>query len=391
MGKQLGIVWVGALFAVLFLRWGSEPATGPVHAAGQLRTIEEATCAEPLTRGELEAVIEKYRGRSFTFAAYGGAMQAALREAYLKPFQERFGISIVDDSSVSAVKTQAMVEAKNVTWDVVQLGPSTAMRLGPRGIFEELDCRAHDNRHFLEPATEGLAGKIGGGGGLTWATVLAYREGVKKPASWGDFWDTKNFPGRRGLYQSPTGNVEFALLASGYTQKDIAYPLNPEQEELAMQKLEELRPHINVVWTTGSQCPELLIKGEIDYCSAWNGRIFDAQKQGAPVKICWECGFTLHIDYYQIPKGAPNKDVAQLFLAWTALPSVNVQLSKYISYGPINKEAIASLPEVVDSRTRKELPSSSDNLPYAVLVNAVYWAESFDRLNERFLKIFQAR
>ena len=158
-----------------------------------------------------------------------------------------------------------------------------------------------------------------------------------------------------------------------------------------MKKLEELRPHINVVWTTGSQCPELLIKGEIDYCSAWNGRIFDAQKQGAPVKICWECGFTLHIDYYQIPKGAPNKDVAQLFLAWTALPSVNVQLSKYISYGPINKEAIASLPEVVDSRTRKELPSLSDNLPHAVLVNAVYWAESFDRLNERFLKIFQAR
>ena len=107
-----------------------------------------------------------------------------------------------------------------------------------------------------------------------------------------------------------------------------------------MQKLEELRPHINVVWTTGSQCPELLIKGEIDFCSAWNGRIFDAQKQGAPVNICWECGLTLHIDYYQIPKGAPNKDVAQLFLAWTALPSVNVQLSKYISYGPIKKRRL---------------------------------------------------
>jgi putative spermidine/putrescine transport system substrate-binding protein len=391
MAKRMGIGWAGGLFRVVFLLCIIAPAASPRHAAGQLRGVTAATCANPLSRAELEAVIEKYRGRSFTFASYGGAMQAALREAYLKPFQERFGISIVEDSGANMAKTQAMVEARNVTWDVVQLGPSTAMRLGPRGIFEELDCRVHDNRHFLDTAVEGLAGKLGGGGGLTWATVLAYREGVKKPTGWGDFWDTKNFPGRRGLYQSPTGNVEFALLAAGYPLQEITYPLNPEQEELAIQKLEELRPHVNVVWTTGSQCPELLIKGELDYCSAWNGRIFDAQKQGAPLRICWECGFSLHIDYYQIPKGAPNKDVAQLFIAWTALPSVNVQLSKYISYGPINKEAIAALPEVVDPRTLKELPSSSDNLPYAVLVNFAYWAESFDRLNERFLKIFQAR
>jgi putative spermidine/putrescine transport system substrate-binding protein len=221
--------------------------------------------------------------------------------------------------------------------------------------------------------------------------VLAYREGVKKPTGWADFWDPKNFPGRRGIYQSPTGNLEFALLAAGFSPQDIVYPLTPEQEELAMQKLEELRPYINVVWTSGSQCPELLLKGELDYCTAWNGRIFDAKKQGAPLKICWECGFTLHIDYYQIPKGAPNKAVAELFVAWTALPQVNARLARYISYGPINKEAIAMLPEVVDSHTLPELPSSSQNLPHAVLVNFKYWAEVFDPLNERFLKIFQAK
>ena len=391
MDQRAVILWAGiAVVSMLLGRMSGEAAT-PSPVVGKLRSVEEASCTNPLTRAELEAVLEKYRGRSFTFASWGGAMQAALREAYLKPFQERFGISIVEDSGVSIAKTQAMVEAGNVTWDVVQLGPTTAMRLGPREIFEELDCRVHDNRNFLETATEGLAGKFGGGGGLTWATVLAYREGVKKPSGWADFWDVKNFPGRRAVYESPTGNVEFALMAAGYTQKDITYPLTPEQEELAIEKLGEFRPHINVVWTTGSQCPELLIKGELDYCTAWNGRIFDAQKQGAPLKICWACGFTLHIDYYQIPKGAPNKDVAQLFVAWTALPEVNAQLSKYISYGPINKDAIALLPQVVDGRTLQELPSSPQNLQHAVLINFKYWAEAFDQLNERFLKIFQAR
>jgi spermidine/putrescine-binding protein len=131
MAKRLGMVWAGGLCTVFFLRCTTAQAVGPAHAAGQLRTVAEATCATPLAREELEAAIEKYRGRSFTFASYGGAMQAALRQAYLKPYQERFGISIVEDSGVSMAKTQAMVEATNVTWDVVQLGPSTAMRLGP--------------------------------------------------------------------------------------------------------------------------------------------------------------------------------------------------------------------------------------------------------------------
>jgi hypothetical protein len=49
------------------------------------------------------------------------------------------------------------------------------------------------------------------------------------------------------------------------------------------------------------------------------------------------------------------------------------------------------LPEVVHSHTLPELPSSSQNLPHAVLVNFKYWAEVFDPLNERFLKIFQAK
>ena len=45
-----------------------------------------------------------------------------------------------------------------------------------------------------------------------------------------------------------------------------------------------------IYWDTGSQCPEFLISGEVEMCTAWNGRIFDAQQTGAPLRICWECG-----------------------------------------------------------------------------------------------------
>jgi spermidine/putrescine-binding protein len=97
--------------------------------------------------------------------------------------------------------------------------------------------------------------------------------------------------GRRGYGDFLTGHLELPLLAAGIAPKDIKFPLTHEQEEIIFQLLEDLAPHIDAYWTAGSTCPELLIKGELDMCSAWNGRIYDAIKQGAPLKICWECGF----------------------------------------------------------------------------------------------------
>src|SRR3546814_3337450 len=58
-----------------------------------------------------------------------------------------------------------------------------------------------------------------GVGTNVYSTVLAYRtdafEGREAPKSWADFWNVKDFPGRRAIRRHPFDTVEEALLADG--------------------------------------------------------------------------------------------------------------------------------------------------------------------------------
>jgi putative spermidine/putrescine transport system substrate-binding protein len=124
---------------------------------------------------------------------------------------------------------------------------------------------------------------------------------------------------------------------------------------------EEFKPNIDVFWHEGSECPQLLISGELDMCTALNGRISDAQKVGAPIAICWECGRLISTDSWVIPKGLAEQDpdkfyLAQLFLAWNTFPEVMVNHSKYISYGPTNLKALPSLKRRSSTRCGMSFP-----------------------------------
>ncbi len=73
-----------------------------------LRAMSEWTVENPATLAEIEAELENYRGESLVFASWGGAYQAAQREAYIIPFTAKFGIDIVEDSPVEYPKISAM-------------------------------------------------------------------------------------------------------------------------------------------------------------------------------------------------------------------------------------------------------------------------------------------
>jgi len=357
------------------------------QAPRKLRTAAEATPDNPLTREEIEALLQKFRGQTLAFASWGGALQAAQRAAYLEPFEKKFGIKFVEDTNPLQAKIHAMVESKNVTLDVIDLGLRQSGDLATRGSVEELDFRIVDRRRV----PDFWKSPWGGGGGAVYATVLAYRDGVKKPTSWADFWDVKGFPGRRAYGQYLSGHIEFPLLAAGVPAADIKFPFTPAQEQIIFEKLRELAPHVTVYWLSGSAPPEQLIKGEIDYASAWNGRIFDAQKQGAPIRVCWECGFVVGVDFFSIPKGSPKKELAQLFIAWTAFPEHNVRLSQVSSYGPADLEAVKMLSRMVDPATLKELPGSEANARWAIYEDGRWLGQHSERLNAPFQAIFQKR
>ena len=77
-----------------------------------------------------------------TIVSWGGAYQNSQIKAYVEPYQEMNpGLEVVtDESSNEAVaKLRAMNEAGNITWDVVDVVASDAIRLCDEGLAMEID------------------------------------------------------------------------------------------------------------------------------------------------------------------------------------------------------------------------------------------------------------
>ena len=380
------------------------PPSEPDTPETTIRPLSEWTPENPATLEEIEAELETRRGESFTFISEGGAFQAAVRRAWLDPLREKFGLGIVEESpgpGVARVRTQA--ETGNIAWDIIDLGTDQVAALLKTDSLGEYDPTIVDARDLLDIVR--APGPYIAGGGITWSTVLAYDTDVYPgdtgPKTWADFFDLENFPGRRSLRNEVSygGQIQIQRLARNPElldtpegKREVATPSREQMEEDFAWFAEWTKNAGNSViyWDTGSQCPEFLISGEVDMCSAWNGRIFDAQQTGAPLGICWECGFMTGTGGWTVAKGLKEQDPAKyelvnLAIAWATFPENNVRIAQFITYGPINKKSFAFMDAPEYDEVRDELPTSGANIPYSILWDEVWLGDNLDWANEQYL------
>ena len=378
-----------------------EPEPEPVST---LRPRDEWTVENPATLAEIEAELEKHRGKSIVALGPGGAFTAAVRQAYFIPFTEQFGIEVIEDTPTpNPAKWVAAAETGNIDWDVTTLGVADATALLKTDTLEELDLSVVDTRDLLDPI-KNLSPYMAGGD-VTWSIVMAYNTDVypgdSGPKSWADFYDLDKFPGRRALRHAVAwgGHIQFTRLArepdllNSPEGKQAANTPSREQMEEDFQWFADWTDKAGgdiIYWSSGSQCPELLISREVEMCSAYNGRIFDAAKEGAPIRVCWECGHIINLSGHALPNGMkelyPERyELANLYLAWISFPEINSQLSKYISYGPVNRKAIPLLESPEFDDVRDHLPTSGANAPYGIVLDEVYLGENLAWAEEQYI------
>jgi putative spermidine/putrescine transport system substrate-binding protein len=88
----------------------------------------------------------------------------------------------------------------------------------------------------------------------------------------------------------------------------------------------------------GAQPP--VAEGGAAIVSAWNGRIYKAIAEDKKnFKIVWDAQAPDY-DLWGIPKGNPRLDAAYRFVNYASQPQAMANQTKYISYGPANKDAI---------------------------------------------------
>ncbi len=328
---------------------------------------------------------------SITVVSWGGAYTKSQVEAYHKPWMAKTGNQIVsEDYNGGLAEVKAQVEAGNVTWDVVDVEFSDAVRGCDEGLLEEID-------HSMLPAapdgTPAADDFIQGAlpdcavANIVWSTVFAYNtEKTTGVSGIADLFDTSKFPGKRGLRKNPKALLEMALMADGVPAADVYDVLGTDEGvDRAFAKLDTIKDDV-VWWEAGAQPPQLLADGEVVMTTAYNGRIFNAvASEGQPFAVNWD-GQILDFDLWVIPKGAKNMDAAMDFISFSTDTQRLADQASWISYGPARKSSGPLVGKFHDGSVEmgQHMPTAGENLTNALVNNFEFWADNQDELNERF-------
>lgn len=317
--------------------------------------------------------------RDLTVVSWGGNYQDAQREIYFKPFAEKTGKPLLEESWDGGYGViAAKMETRPANWDVVQV-EAEELALGcADGLYETIDWSKLGGEDAFIPSAVSECGV----GAIVWTTGLSY-DGDKMqtaPASWADFWDTQKFPGKRGLRRGPKYALEFALMADGVAPKEVYDVLRtPEGVDRAFAKLDELKSDI-VWWEAGAQPIQLLASGEVVMTSAYNGRLTGINRtEKRNLKIVWP-GSIYAVDSWVVLKDSPNKDAAFDFIAFASAPENQSKLPEYIAYGLPNIEA----GKLIDAAQAAELPTAPENLESSISLDTDFWIDNIEELNTRF-------
>jgi putative spermidine/putrescine transport system substrate-binding protein len=336
-----------------------------------LKTGLAATVAAPSVWASRARAAEQ-----ITVADYGGAGGRAMRVAFYDPFEQQTGIKVVGVAHDPDPTTQlkVLVETKSFVWDVAMLSLTNIAKLATaQAYLEPLLVSAEEGKdlipNVLRPLWLGIS---------VYGVVMAYRADKfpkDGPRDWRDFWNVKDFPGRRALFREPDGLLEQALMADGVAPHDL-YPLDIDR---AFRSLDRIKPHVNVWWSTGAQITQLLQNGEVDMAGTWAGPAYAAAGAGAPVKLTWKQG-SYGVDGLGILKGTPRLDVARQFVRFCLDPKRQATYSTHVTNGPTNTKAYDYLsPERGDL-----LPTWPQNLKGLELLDAEWWGKNKARISQRF-------
>jgi putative spermidine/putrescine transport system substrate-binding protein len=313
---------------------------------------------------------------TLTFAGFGGNLQSDISKTLLAPAAERAGVTLREHSHDGLAGVRVQVQSGAPGWDVVHLGAEDCASGAREGLFVNIDYKVVD--------ASGIADTVRAErwiGTNTYSVVLAWRTDKykdKPPADWKDFWNVRDFPGRRALSVFAPEMLEIALLGDG-VPRDKVYPLDVER---AFSALKRLKPNVGVWWSSGAQSSQLIKDGEVDMLAIWGSRVALVIADGAPVKFTYQDGI-IGFGCMAIVKGAKNQAAAQKFLAAIVSPEIQARIPTMMSYyGPANSRAydVKQFPAEVLAQSN----SSPENTARQLRLQPAWWSEHGRGLRERY-------
>lgn len=304
------------------------------------------------------------------FPTLGGSWEAHLKQAFFDPFTRETGIKVVLVPEDHA-KLMASTEAGKPYADMTSVSGGMLAAWDKKGLVEDIDYRyfAKETIDGIQPMWRHKKGVVR----VVYSMLLAWNNNTfpkgKGPQDWKDYFDTKNFPGPRGFGSCDKivdgADLEIALMADGVPLNKI-YPIDMDR---AFKKLEAFKPNIVKWWSSGSQQPQGLIAGEFDITSAYNGRMYSAIKDGAPIEFTWNQSIMMY-DYLVVMKGALNKDNAMKLAAFMLRADRQAEMADIHGSGPANQNAF----KYISEKLKPWLPGNPEHAGKVLTQDYSWWS-----------------
>ena len=362
-----------------------------------MNIVTKLMATSALTLTASMAFADGHMANEMTIVSWGGAYSNSQQKAYHDPYMEKTGVNIInDESSAEAVaKLRAMNEAGNVTWDVVDVVASDAIRLCDEGLAMEIDAD-----EMLADGDDGSKASDDFGDLLVsdcfipqivYSTTAGYRTdmvGDNPPESICAMFDTETYPGKRSLEKRPINNMEWALLCDGVAKEDVYDVLETEEGQAqAFAKLDTIKDDV-IWWSAGADTPQLLADGEVVMGTTYNGRLFSLiEEQDQPVAMLWDAQ-VFDLDGWIIPAGLPDDRKARAldYVKFATDTQRLADQAKYISYGPARKSSAPLVGKHAELgiEMAPHMPTDPENAKNTFLYNYEWWADYRDDLDAKF-------
>lgn len=340
-------------------------------------------------------------GDVLTVASWGGAYQQAQEIAFFKPFTAASGIKVKVQSYDGSLTGVRRLLTQTPPVDVIDVSSATLAALCKDKLVSPLDPSILAPQSETGDGTDASAGTsppqddfLPGGiapcgiASVAWSAPLVYRRKDFKtpPEMISALLDTKDFPGKRALPDSPRYTLELALLADGVLPDDIYTTLDtPEGLNRAFAALDKIKSDI-VWWTDPSQPLRWIRNGKASMGLAYTGRIFQmSMKQPGSLGIVWD-GQIYDLDFWTIPENSANAALAKRFIAFAEQPDRLAADAALTGYGPMRRSALsvhAAVP-VAGVTLNDLLPTTSEHLAHALQFDAQWWQAHGEAIAKRF-------
>lgn len=288
--------------------------------------------------------------------SFGGNWGKAIQLGLVDQFQRETGIRVQLLSTWDVARSKAAIQSGNPPpEDIIDTNFATAYAMHRDGLVAAIDYSVFDpDTLALLPDYAKVPFALGWG---QFAIGLCYDkeqfpEG-KTPASWADFWDFENYPGRRGMLAWPDEPTpELGLIAAGTPVEEL-YPLDLDR---AFARLDELKAHVPQFPSSPAVLGQMLVDRQVAMQACFTHRVQALIDGGlSRIGIVFD-GARLQTEYFYVWENAPNKENAMKFLAFVAEAGPQAVWAQIGNTGPINPRAF----ELIPGDIARKLPTSPE-------------------------------